>query len=886
METYLATVDMVHSLLVQMFKKNNIMTQIKKILDKQGNEVFIRTSTKAVVDSNGYTAESRLQTMQDEINQAQLEAGAVPSDLTPTENSTNWVTSGGLYNQLNVGEANVDIDLSEYTEYQTFPTPSNKWITNNSSYQYFGVFVPITPGRRYRLIGNATDQTYYCLLTTDTHANGTNVSYATGCSREKLPSNENVVLEAPADALYLYLFMRDGNYIQSPQSVCLYNKETVVEAINEHSLELANIKDDIEQTKEDISNIVGAKENTIELAASNMYATQMYISDTQQWKKSINTIVDSALYKDIKKGTEISVLAQSNKAAYIALVDSIGAQGTPCDSRIDIASGSTYNTVASKDCLLWVWNYLDAKTKVFPETLSITSVTLNNEQIKKTRYAVNICNSELLSKGSLSNNGEAAAGNNLLTDYIEIDYNNIYCRTQYIHICHELFLSKRFGYGAYKVCIYGRGKNYLGSLSNIDTYIDKESNVNNSLFSSAVYIRVEFPSEATNCFVSTDNKPVLPQYSEYNKHLLTSTDESIYDKFSNTDGAINNMISTALSYVNADSYTQLGYGDSATAYDTTVEAVVTDPWNPGRYTGEKKQINCSTFVQLCLEGVRFENSRYVGGSSGINYGVNGYMFDNNVETNYHNSREQSYETPRFIPCSPYNKLYANKLLKYAKDRGFAYLIEEGFKNVEVGDVVFVSNSTADFYKNVGHTAFVSSISLASDGVTKNVTIMEVGGTGNNLAHDTYVGDSVPSTWVYAARFPLQPIASCAKNIIESVTKYSSESLSDNEIFILGDLTLSENVKAKGIYTAVVKCNTVGNFEILIGNGNVSSFTIYGSSGENLYKRTDGVTVKHFYFKYDSSVNSNNIKVAIKAHDNISVPVEIEDVKFFDGYVTL
>ena len=79
------------------------MTQIKKITDKQGNDIYLRTHTKAVVDDNGYTAESRLQAMQDEINQAQLELGAVPSDLTPTEGSTNWVTSGGIYAALSQG---------------------------------------------------------------------------------------------------------------------------------------------------------------------------------------------------------------------------------------------------------------------------------------------------------------------------------------------------------------------------------------------------------------------------------------------------------------------------------------------------------------------------------------------------------------------------------------------------------------------------------------------------------------------------------------------------------------------------------------------------------------------------------------------------------------
>lgn len=76
------------------------MATIKKITDKQGNDIYLRTHTKAVVDDNGYTAESRLQAMQDEINQKQLEVGAVPSDLTPTEGSTNWVTSGGIYNAI------------------------------------------------------------------------------------------------------------------------------------------------------------------------------------------------------------------------------------------------------------------------------------------------------------------------------------------------------------------------------------------------------------------------------------------------------------------------------------------------------------------------------------------------------------------------------------------------------------------------------------------------------------------------------------------------------------------------------------------------------------------------------------------------------------------
>lgn len=78
------------------------MTAIKKITDGNGNQYFPQTHTNAVIDDNGYSVESRMQAVQDVVNQAQMATGAVPSDLTPTEDSTNWVTSGGVYNAMQV----------------------------------------------------------------------------------------------------------------------------------------------------------------------------------------------------------------------------------------------------------------------------------------------------------------------------------------------------------------------------------------------------------------------------------------------------------------------------------------------------------------------------------------------------------------------------------------------------------------------------------------------------------------------------------------------------------------------------------------------------------------------------------------------------------------
>lgn len=128
------------------------MTQIKKILDKQGNDIFIRTSTKAVVDGNGYTVESRLQAMQDEINSAQLEIGAVESDIAPTEGSSHYVTSGGLYNSFYGIDSEIN-GAKIYSEYTSgkYISPSDGSIANDSEWAYTE-YIPVVSGNTVKVI--------------------------------------------------------------------------------------------------------------------------------------------------------------------------------------------------------------------------------------------------------------------------------------------------------------------------------------------------------------------------------------------------------------------------------------------------------------------------------------------------------------------------------------------------------------------------------------------------------------------------------------------------------------------------------------------------------------------------------------------------------------
>jgi len=78
------------------------MAEIKNIYEdsERTKEIYPITHEKAVIDNNGTTAETKFQMITDLVNQKQMEIGAVPSDLTPTEGSANWVTSGGIANVI------------------------------------------------------------------------------------------------------------------------------------------------------------------------------------------------------------------------------------------------------------------------------------------------------------------------------------------------------------------------------------------------------------------------------------------------------------------------------------------------------------------------------------------------------------------------------------------------------------------------------------------------------------------------------------------------------------------------------------------------------------------------------------------------------------------
>lgn len=200
------------------------MTQIKKLKNSQGVQVYPQTHTKAVIDDNGYTAESRLGAMQDEINN--LQEGVVvvgegmtpvPSDLTPTEGSSNWVTSGGVYNSIQVvqselteleGElsgASTQVNLASYPDVMFTIDTNGVWATTSNANH--SIFVPMQDGE-YKLTASTSTQALYTVLTSNaTPTTGATPAYATGYTdRISIPAGETVTVQGTAG---LYLWMRN-----------------------------------------------------------------------------------------------------------------------------------------------------------------------------------------------------------------------------------------------------------------------------------------------------------------------------------------------------------------------------------------------------------------------------------------------------------------------------------------------------------------------------------------------------------------------------------------------------------------------------------------------------------------------------------------------------
>lgn len=600
------------------------------------------------------------------------------------------------------------------------------------------------------------------------------------------------------------------------------------------------------------------------LVAPNFIRQKKYIDRDGKWRDSIMT--SASRYIEVLRNDTVRLVANDDATAIVAIVRRIGNAGDDADfgvgfsGRETIAAGTEYKITVQENGILYLYDEQDAFTTHFPKSVDIRR--LGDTAV--TRYAVNLCDELHVTAGVLDG-GDIVDGASLVTDYLPLRGRP----TQYLHVLCTTPTSS-FAYAAERIAVYTAQCEYLGAIEQVTAAVDMESPENASLFGGDGYIRVQFPKSSLNMFVSRSNKRVMPEYSKYDISSLNGTTQYLADGIVNGSGAITHMLRTALSYVNRGSVTGLGYGDSATLFDQEVKAVTPDPWNADFYDGERKQINCSGFVQACLQGVSFENSRYVGP---INL-VSGYAFDSKLETNYHNSSAE-----RYIPCSDYNKLYAKMLAKYASDRGYIYIIQEDLSNVRVGDVLFNSQDAnrAD-YDGIVHCLFVAETYKMSHGGQK-IDIMEVSGkTVDELAHISHYATK-PSGWVYGARFPLPHRDVSMTDIVERVNVATTPVIVSSDPIEIAHATLKASIKAMGVYTVVIHANYVEGVDIYVRcNGKT-----YGGNGYELFQRRDGIVVKHFCVPYDDSLVTDNIDIMARCEGSAE-GLSIDNIEVYSEYI--
>lgn len=191
-----------------------------KITDGQGTQVFPITHVTAVIDNNGNSVEQVLGMQTDLIQQAQLEIGAVPSDLTPTSGSSHWVTSDGVYNAT-VGNS------VEWRVLDTSSVPAMKyWLSvdlwnasvNLNKPRRRCKMITLPANVRVRLV-NGQYSTNYSVLADGMVVSDSIPNFATGWERKSLAYGEEVEFQFPNDGYALYLLTQNDDYQDTTPTV-------------------------------------------------------------------------------------------------------------------------------------------------------------------------------------------------------------------------------------------------------------------------------------------------------------------------------------------------------------------------------------------------------------------------------------------------------------------------------------------------------------------------------------------------------------------------------------------------------------------------------------------------------------------------------------------
>lgn len=285
------------------------------------------------------------------------------------------------------------------------------------------------------------------------------------------------------------------------------------------------------------------------------------------------------------------------------------------------------------------------------------------------------------------------------------------------------------------------------------------------------------------------NQAVAKEMARLDAECKKRTGELIAN-IHNSEGFIQKIVDVCKTYT--DNFDKLVYGNIYTAYDETVKQV-----------DGKWQLDCSSFQNLLIRGVTFENSRYAGNA------------------------ENKEDAMFFNKFDPYEYRLANTMAKWLYDNGYTFKPAPDFSNIEPGDLVFYSwdDTTGEFHEN----AFMHIDHVAMFLQKKNDTVYQTIQYEEETPSFFFdVGNGYMSCAVLVARLPFPMVENTGDNIAcESDKAVSLNNSTKNQIYAY---QLARPMKAGKIYTCCFKgeVKTEGAY-FLLQSADYS--TLFSNSGE-------------------------------------------------------
>lgn len=313
-----------------------------------------------------------------------------------------------------------------------------------------------------------------------------------------------------------------------------------------------------------------------------------------------------------------------------------------------------------------------------------------------------------------------------------------------------------------------------------------------------------------------------------NKNQINILSNTVVSNLYNTEGIISQIMNTAKSYT--DNFDKIVYGNKYTAYDKEVKPV------NGKY-----ELDCSSFINLLIHGVKFHNSRY-------------------------NGKNDNYGSPLFFHgIDSYKYRLANQMAQFCVENGYVFKPAKDLSNIRAGDLMFFSwtdfetnpdkytQAQIDFHNN----AFMKIDHVAMYLDQKNDTIYQTIQYEQYTPHFLYDVDlEYMQQCILVARLPFANVENYEnKNLIVNGNK---KQICQNSIKV-GSYYLNKKLVKGSMYSLTVngKVDTNDCYFIVQANGK----TIHSDYGR---ATTNGTVL--FYFVYKEDIEVDEITISIGSSD--------------------